>query len=98
MSATVDWPATGRLLAAQVVAQLRVFLRSPVALFFTVALPLIIVVLFNLIFGGAEATVETSTGDWAIQQFYVAALAAFEKILARRASLFALIESPLRRQ
>jgi ABC-2 type transport system permease protein len=90
------WPSTGRLLAAQVVAQSRVFLRIPVALFFTIALPLIIVVLFNLIFGGADATVETKTGDWSIQQFYVAALAAFEVVSATFTNLANMI--PDRRQ
>jgi ABC-2 type transport system permease protein len=92
----VSWPSLGRLLAAQIVAQLRVFLRIPVALFFTVALPLIIVVLFNLIFGGADATVETKTGDWSIQQFYVAALAAFEVVSATFTNLANMI--PDRRQ
>ena len=91
-----SWPSAGRLLAAQVVAQLRVFLRIPVALFFTVALPLVIVVLFNLIFGGADATVETKTGDWSIQQFYVAALAAFEVVSATFTNLANMI--PDRRQ
>jgi ABC-2 type transport system permease protein len=90
------WPSTGRLLVAQVVAQLRVFLRIPVALFFTVALPVIIVVLFNLIFGGADATIETATGDWSIQQFYVAALAAFEVVSATFTNLANMI--PDRRQ
>ena len=90
------WPSSGRLLITQVLAQLRVFLRIPVALFFTVALPLIIVVLFNLVFGGGEASVETSTGDWAIQQFYVAALAAFEVVSATFTNLANMI--PDRRQ
>ena len=72
------------------------FVRIPVALFFTVALPLIIVVLFNLVFGGDEATVETSTGDWSIQQFYVAALAAFEVVSATFTNLANMI--PDRRQ
>ena len=90
------WPRAGRLLAVQIVAQLRVFVRIPVALFFTVALPLIIVVLFNLVFGGDEATVETSTGDWSIQQFYVAALAAFEVVSATFTNLANMI--PDRRQ
>jgi ABC-2 type transport system permease protein len=94
--AAASWPPTGRLLAAQVVAQLRVFLRIPVALFFTIALPLIIVVLFNLTFGGADATVETETGDWSIQQFYVAALAAFEVVSATFTNLANMI--PDRRQ
>jgi hypothetical protein len=66
---TGHWPLSGRLLRLQVIAQLRVFLRIPVALFFTVALPLIIVVLFNLVFGSAGATVETATGDWHLEQF-----------------------------
>ena len=90
------WPPAGRLLMVQVVAQLRVFVRIPVALFFTVALPLIIVVLFNLVFGSNEATVETSTGDWSIQQFYVAALAAFEVVSATFTNLANMI--PDRRQ
>jgi ABC-2 type transport system permease protein len=84
------------LLAVQVVAQMRVFLRIPVALFFTVALPLMIVVLFNLIFGGAGATVETATGPWSIQQFYVTALAAFEVVSATFTNLANMI--PDRRQ
>jgi ABC-2 type transport system permease protein len=90
------WPSSGRLLITQVLAQLRVFMRIPVALFFTVALPLIIVVLFNLVFGGGEASVETSTGEWAIQQFYVAALAAFEVVSATFTNLANMI--PDRRQ
>ena len=93
---STSWKPAARLLALQIVAQLRVFLRIPVALFFTVALPLIIVVLFNLVFGGGEATVETSTGDWSIQQFYVAALAAFEVVSATFTNLANMI--PDRRQ
>ena len=95
-AATTPWPSTTRLLALQVVAQLRVFWRIPVALFFTVALPLIIVVLFNLVFGGADATVETATGAWSIDQFYVAALAAFEVVSATFTNLANMI--PDRRQ
>jgi ABC-2 type transport system permease protein len=90
------WPRPGRLLAAQVVAQIRVFLRIPVALFFTVALPLMIVVLFNLIFGGGGATIETATGPWSIQEFYVTALAAFEVVSATFTNLANMI--PDRRQ
>jgi ABC-2 type transport system permease protein len=94
--AVASWPPIAKLFAAQVVAQLRVFLRIPVALFFTIALPLIIVVLFNVIFGGADAMVETKTGDWSIQQFYVAALAAFEVVSATFTNLANMI--PDRRQ
>jgi ABC-2 type transport system permease protein len=94
--ATYGWPSAWRLLAAQAVAQLRVFLRIPVALFFTVALPLMIVVLFNLIFASGGATVETATGPWSMQQFYVAALAAFEVVSATFTNLANMI--PDRRQ
>ena len=90
------WPSAGRLLHVQIVAQLRLFLRIPVALFFTVALPLIIVVLFNLVFGSEGATIETSTGDWPLEQFYVAALAAFEVVSATFTNLANMI--PDRRQ
>jgi ABC-2 type transport system permease protein len=90
------WPRPGRLLATQFVAQLRVFLRIPVALFFTIALPLMIVVLFNLIFGGGGTTIETATGPWSIQEFYVTALAAFEVVSATFTNLANMI--PDRRQ
>jgi ABC-2 type transport system permease protein len=90
------WPSARRLLATQVSAQVRVFLRIPVALFFTVALPLVIVVLFNLVFGGEGATVETATGPWSIEQFYVAALAAFAVVSATFTNLANMI--PDRRQ
>jgi ABC-2 type transport system permease protein len=90
------WPTAPRLLAQQTGAQLKVFTRIPVALFFTVALPLIIVVLFNLVFGGGDATIETSTGPWSIRHFYVAALAAFEVVSATFTNLANMV--PDRRQ
>jgi ABC-2 type transport system permease protein len=93
---SASWPRPARLVATQFVAQVRVFLRIPVALFFTIALPLMIVVLFNLIFGGGGATIETATGPWSIQQFYVTALAAFEVVSATFTNLANMI--PDRRQ
>jgi ABC-2 type transport system permease protein len=94
--AEAAWPPAARLLAQQTVAQLRVYTRIPVALFFTVALPLLIVVLFNVVFGGNDATIETSTGPWSIRHFYVAGMAAFEVVSATFTNLANMI--PDRRQ
>lgn len=44
---------TARLLARQVAYENRVFWRNPVAAFFTVAFPLILLAIFNLVFGGS---------------------------------------------
>ena len=94
---SATWPLPVRLLATQFVAQVRVFLRIPVALFFTVALPLGIIVLLNLIFGDAgDATIETATGPWSTQQFYVTSYAAFGVVSATFTNLANMI--PDRRQ
>ncbi len=67
-------------LGRQVRYQLKVFLRSPVAVFFTVMLPLIMLLLFNSLFG--DQRIETSQGSWPLRQFYVGGLAAFSAVSA----------------
>lgn len=46
-----------RLLARQIAYENRVFWRNPVAAFFTVAFPLILLAIFNLVFGGGRIDV-----------------------------------------
>ena len=45
-------PGPIRLFAAQLRYQLLTFVRSPVGMFFTIVLPLLMLVLFNALFGG----------------------------------------------
>ena len=68
------WPSSIRLLLGQVRSQFVQFLRLPVAMFFTVVLPLGMLLLFNSIFAGGDAMVEGPEGDWPLRQFYVASL------------------------
>ncbi len=78
----------------QVRYQLRMFLRSPVAVFFTVMLPLIMLLLFNSLFGDAD--VDTPAGSWPLRQFYVGGLAAFTAVSATFTNLANVV--PIRRE
>lgn len=74
-----SWP---RLLAIQVRAQLRQFARVPIALFFTLVLPLTMLLIFNSIFAGEQHTIVTPAGNFPVRQFYVGSLAAFTAVSA----------------
>src|SRR6187431_493293 len=87
------WPSMVRLVGRQVHAQLRMFWRTPIALFFTIMLPLIMLVLFNALFGGNM--VETDQGLWPVNQFYTGGLAAFTAVSATFTNLANMV--PLRR-
>ena len=65
LSALAVWPSTVRLVLRQIHAQLRMFWRTPIALFFTIMLPLIMLVLFNALFG--DDTVDDAAGSVADQ-------------------------------
>lgn len=73
-SAPPLWPSSVRLLVGQIRSQFVQFLRIPVAMFFTVALPLGMLLLFNSIFAGGDAMIEGPSGAWPLRQFYVASL------------------------
>ena len=92
MSAT-GFPSTSRLLWTQTVYQLRSFRRIPIAVFFTLGLPLIMLVLFNALFGSHP--VDTPTGSWSTAQFYTGGLAAFTAVSATFTNLANMV--PLRR-
>ncbi len=74
-----------RLSVIQIRAQLKIFWRTPVAAFFTLFLPILMLILFNALF--ADGTVETPEGDWPIRQFYTGGLAAFAAVSATYTNL-----------
>ena len=81
-------------LVLQVRYQLKVFLRSPVAVFFTFALPLMMMLLFNALFGDED--IETPVGSFPLRQFYVGGLAAFTAVSATYTNLANTV--PMRRE
>ncbi|MGB7877214.1 MAG: ABC transporter permease, partial [Ilumatobacteraceae bacterium] len=87
------FPSTVRLLAMQTRYQIVTFWRIPVAMFFTLGLPLIMLVLFNALFG--SGTFSTSEGEISAQQFYTGGLAAFTAVSATFTNLANMV--PLRR-
>jgi len=87
------FPSTPSLLWTQTVYQLRSFRRIPIAVFFTLGLPLIMLVLFNALFGSHP--VDTPTGSWSTAQFYTGGLAAFTAVSATFTNLANMV--PLRR-
>src|SRR5690606_25004564 len=67
-------PSPLRLLESQARYQNRLFWRSPISPVFTLAFPLIFLVLFDLIFSGG---IERPAGDVSVTQFYAPSLAVF---------------------
>jgi len=74
------YPAAVPMLFRQAGYQIRTFCRTPIAVFFTILLPLVMLVLFNALFGGS--TVDTGSGTWRLSQFYTGGLAAFTAVSA----------------
>ena len=94
MTGRAAWPSVAGLLVRQVRHQLLMFWRVPVAVFFTVALPIVILVVFNAVFGGGVIT--DPAGEWPTSQFYVGALAAFTAVSATYTNLANMV--PIRRE
>jgi ABC-2 type transport system permease protein len=87
------FPSTARLLAMQTRYQILTLWRIPVAMFFTLGLPLVMLVLLNALFGGTM--IETSEGEWSARQFYTGGLAAFTAVSATFTNLANMV--PIRR-
>lgn len=87
------FPATSKLIVTQTRYQLLTFWRIPVAVFFTIGLPLVMLVLFNALFG--NSTIETPEGSWSSKQFYTGSLAAFTAVSATYTNLANMV--PIRR-
>ncbi|MFW2335426.1 MAG: hypothetical protein ACN4IE_16635, partial [Ilumatobacter sp.] len=75
-----DYPSTATLVVRQIRYQVLYFFRVPVALFFTLLLPIVMLVLFNALFGDNTVTIEG--GEWPIRQFYTGGLAAYTAVSA----------------
>lgn len=88
------FPRSGRLLTTQTRFQLVEFVRIPAAIFFTIVLPLVMLVLFVALFGNVE--VDTGTGTWRLSQFYVASIAGFTAVSGTFTNLANMV--PYRRQ
>ena len=86
-------PSPVPMLGRHVVYQVRTFARTPIAVFFTIALPLIMLVLFNALFGGND--VDTGSGSWPLSQFYTGGIAAFTAVSATFTNLANVV--PIRR-
>ena len=87
------FPSAARLVIGQIRYQLLLFWRVPIALFFTLLFPLMVLVLFNAIFG--DTTVQTERGNWPIRQFYTGGLAVFTAVSATYTNLANMV--PIRR-
>ena len=90
----MSWPSPAGLLVRQLRYQMLTFWRSPVALFFTLALPLIMLLLFNSLFGDSSVTIEGN--EWPVRQFYTGGLAAFTAVSATYTNLANTV--PIRRE
>lgn len=90
----MNFPSNLRLVAGQIRYQLLMFWRTPVALFFTILLPLIMLLLFNSLFGDQTVTVEG--GEWPARQFYTGGLAVFTAVSATYTNLANMV--PIRRE
>ncbi len=87
------FPSNVSMVLRQTRYQLKYFTRVPVALFFTIVLPLVMLVLFNALFG--DNFVETDEGAWPIRQFYTGGLAAYTAVSATFSNLANMV--PIRR-
>jgi ABC-2 type transport system permease protein len=92
--AVTGYPSAPALVLRQVRYQQLSFRRTPIAVFFTLALPLIMLLLFNALFGDEE--VDTEGGTWPLSQFYTGSLAAFTAVSATFTNLANMI--PVRRE
>lgn len=88
-----SFPSTAALIVRQTRYQILYFLRVPVALFFTIILPIVMLVLFNALFG--DDTISTGEGEWPIRQFYTGGLAAYTAVSATYSNLGNMV--PIRR-
>jgi ABC-2 type transport system permease protein len=88
-----SYPSNLALVGRQTAYQLKFFLRVPIALFFTLILPLVMLVLFNALFG--DDVVDTAEGEFSLRQFYTGGLAAYTAVGATYSNLGNMV--PIRR-
>lgn len=78
------WPTTLKLVVTQIRYQNLLFRRTPIAAFFTLALPLLMLMLFTAIFSG---DIETDFGPVSYAQYFAPALAVFSAASATYTNL-----------
>ena len=72
------WPSTASLIWGQIRYQNHIFWRTPISAFFTLVLPVMFLVLFNLIFSGDRSIeIPGLPGPVSTAQFYAPSLAVF---------------------
>ncbi|MEL6893791.1 MAG: ABC transporter permease, partial [Actinomycetota bacterium] len=97
MTATIErpgWPSALGLLWRHTIAQVKYVVRVPVALFFTIVFPLMVLILFGALFGGSEVDID-GRGEWPVEQFFVGGLGAFTAATATYTNIANML--PLRR-
>ncbi len=82
------------LLRRHIVAQVLYVVRVPIALFFTIFFPLIVLILFAAVFGGGEVNID-GQGEWPVEQFFVGGLGAFTAATATYTNIANML--PIRR-
>jgi ABC-2 type transport system permease protein len=87
------WASNVSLTLRQVRYQLLTFVRTPIALFFTLIFPLMFFLLVNTVFGDGE--IEADGGTWTVAQFYTGGIAAFAAVSATFTNLANMV--PIRR-
>ena len=95
MTESHTWPPSLQLLFRQASHQLRLFLRVPVAVFFTIALlPFVVLLIINATSG--ERFLSDTNGDWPVDAFVCVAIAAFTAVSATFTNLANMV--PIRRE
>lgn len=88
------WPHPLSLLVQQAAHQLRLFVRVPVAVFFTIALPFVVLLVINATSG--ERFFNDANGDWPVDAFVCVAISAFTAVSATFTNLANMV--PIRRE
>ena len=94
MTESQTWPPSLQLLFRQASHQLRLFLRVPVAVFFTIALPFVVLLIINATSG--ERLLSDTNGVWPVDAFVCVAIAAFTAVSATFTNLANMV--PIRRE
>ena len=87
------WSSNLSLTLQQIRYQLLTFVRTPIALFFTLVFPLMFFLLVSTVFGDSE--IEADGGTWTVSQFYTGGIAAFAAVSATFTNLANMV--PIRR-
>ncbi len=88
------FPPSLPLLIRQAGHQLRLFVRVPVAVFFTIALPFVVLLIINSTSG--DRLIRDPNGEWPVDEFVYVAITAFTAVSATFTNLTNMI--PIRHE